>query len=266
MIPYLLRPYGHTHRDEVRSPAKGNRAQFWFAASALTLIIASDFKFRVREPSKAFSGGIDSFVFLELALYGFVGLYLWRRFGRRPRVGRTFFAPVYFVCLFVGLMALSLTYTPYRPYGSVRVAEMAVLLGLVLVAVRHASRGDLHQFAHFYIALIAGSVVYGVLVPSSPVTKLQVGRFTWLAIHPTVSGAMTGYRHGSDRRLSDRGRPPASRHLLASAAATGARSRWSAAVSSARRRAARSSGRWPASSSSCSRCGDGERRCRSSVR
>jgi O-antigen ligase len=192
VIPYLLRPYGFTPAvDQVRSPAKGNRAQFWFAASVLTLIVASDFKFRVRPPTQAVGGGVDSFVLIELALYACVGLYLWRRFGRRPRLGRTF-AAVYFACLFVGLMALSLAYTPYPQYGLVRVAEMAVLLGLVLVAVRHASRGDLHQFAHFYIALIAGSVVYGVLVPSSPVTKLQVGRFTWLAIHPTVSGAMTG--------------------------------------------------------------------------
>jgi O-antigen ligase len=192
VIPFLLRPYGTTPAlDDVRSPAKGNRARFWFAASALTLIVASDFKFRVRNPNATFSGGVDSFVLIELALYACVGLYLFQRFGRRPRLRRTS-APVYFACLFVGLMVLSLAYTAYPTYAFVRVAQMCVLLGLVLVAVRNGTRGDLHQFAHFYIALIAGSVVYGVLVPSAPVTKLQAGRFTWLAIHPTVSGAMTG--------------------------------------------------------------------------
>ncbi|HMC71824.1 MAG TPA: O-antigen ligase family protein, partial [Mycobacteriales bacterium] len=108
-----------------------------------------------------------------------------------PRIRRT--PPhLYLGCFFVGLMVLSVTYSAYPQYALVRAGQMCVLLGLTMVAAHKATRADLHWFAHGYIALIAVSVVYGVFVHSTPITKLQAGRFTWLAIHPTVSGVLTG--------------------------------------------------------------------------
>lgn len=170
-------------------PARRNR--WWFGICALTLIVASDYKLRVRDPNNAFRGKIDGLVLAELALYGIVGLYLVLAHGRPPRIRRT--PPhLYLGCFFVGLMVLSVTYSAYPQYALVRAGQMCVLLGLTMVAARKATRADLHWFAHGYIALIAVSVVYGVFVHSTPITKLQAGRFTWLAIHPTVSGVLTG--------------------------------------------------------------------------
>jgi O-antigen ligase len=89
-------------------------------------------------------------------------------------------------------MVMSVAYSAYPQYALVRAGQMLVLLGLTLVAARVATRADLHRFAHLYIAVIAASVVYGVVVPSPPVTDQQEGRFTWFAIHPTVSGVLAG--------------------------------------------------------------------------
>jgi exopolysaccharide production protein ExoQ len=167
------------------------RGRWWFGICTLTLIVASDYKLRVRDPKSAFGGKIDGLVLVELALYGIVGLYLALVHGRPPRIRRT---PLhlYLACFFVGLMVLSVVYSAYPQYAVVRAGQMCVLLGLTLVAARKATRADLHWFAHAYIALVAASVVYGVVVHSRPVTKLQAGRFTWLAIHPTVSGVIMG--------------------------------------------------------------------------
>jgi O-antigen ligase len=165
--------------------------RWWFAICALTLIVASDYKLRVRNPRQALGGSIDSLIVLELFLYGLVGLYLVFTRARPPRVRRTQ-AHLYLACLFVGLMVLSVVYTAYPEYALVRAGQMCVLLGLVLVAAREATRADMHRFAHAFIVLVAGSVVYGIVVPSQPVTPLQAGRFTWLAIHPTVSGVLGG--------------------------------------------------------------------------
>jgi exopolysaccharide production protein ExoQ len=168
--------------------AKGH---YWFAICTIALIIASDYKIRTRDPSQTFHASVDSLILIELALYGCVGLYLLLAHARRPRIRRT--KPIiYLACFYVGLMAFSVAYTAYPEYALVRVGEMGVLLALILVAARSATRADLHRLAHFYIALISVSVVYGVLIPSPPVTKLQAGRFTWLAIHPTITGVLLG--------------------------------------------------------------------------
>lgn len=169
----------------------GILGQWWFAICVITLIIASDYKVRVRDPHATLGGSIDAYIVLELALYGLVALYLISNHLRPPRVRRTE-ANIYFACLYVGLMVLSLTYTPYPLYAIVRAGQMSVLLALVLVAARVATRADMHRFSHAFLSLIVLSVLYGVAAPSPPVNSLQVGRFTWLAIHPTLSGVLTG--------------------------------------------------------------------------
>ncbi len=168
--------------------------KWWFAICTITLIVASDYKTRVRDPKSTLGGGIDPTVLLELALYGLVGLYLVLRKMQPPRLGhiKRVQPHIYLACAFVGLMVLSVVYTAYPQYALVRACQMCVLLGLMLVVVRIGTRADMHRFAHAYIVLIFFSVLYGVAVKSPPVNRLQVGRFTWLAIHPTTSGVLAG--------------------------------------------------------------------------
>ena len=191
MTDLLHHPGAFVSPETSRRLRTDARGRWWFGVCTLILIVASDYKLRVRDPNNAFGGKIDGLVLVELALYGMVGLYLVFAHGRPPRLRRT--PPhLYLASFFVGLMVLSVAYSAYPQYAVVRAGQMCVLLGLTLVAARKATRADLHWFAHSYIALIAASVVYGAFIHSTPVTKLQAGRFTWLAIHPTVSGVLTG--------------------------------------------------------------------------
>ncbi|MGZ6975497.1 MAG: O-antigen ligase family protein [Acidimicrobiia bacterium] len=185
-------PDGQPGSAEEEREVGGVLGPWWFAICVLTLIIASDYKLRVRDPRDALSGSIDPLIVLELGLYGLVGLYLAMNFaGHPPRLRRT--QPhLYLACLFIGLMVLSVAYTAYPQYALVRATQMCILLALVLVSAKHATRADMHRFAHGFIVLVCLSVVYGVVRPSPPVNSLQVGRFTWFAIHPTVSGVLAG--------------------------------------------------------------------------
>jgi O-antigen ligase len=182
-------PPASTTTPAVDPDPGGILGKWWFAICALTLIVASDYKFRARDPHATLGGSIDAYIVLELSLYGLVALYLISNHLRPVRVHRTQ-ANIYFACLYIGLMVLSITYTPYPLYAIVRAWEMCVLLGLVLVAARVATRADMHRFAHAFLGLITVSALYGIAVPSPPVTNQQVGRFTWLAIHPAQSGVL----------------------------------------------------------------------------
>ena len=174
-----------------RALRRSGLVDWWLPACTLTLIFASDYQLRNRPPGDALGASVDSTILIELALYGLVAGYLVFVHGAPPRI-RSVHPTVYFGALLIGLMALSLLYTPYPQYAVVRVGQMVVLLSLTVVAAAKATRVDFHRLAHAFMVLIALSIAYGVAVPSVPVNERQAGRFTWFAIHPTVSGILAG--------------------------------------------------------------------------
>jgi exopolysaccharide production protein ExoQ len=158
----------------------------WVMLASLALIIGSDYKFRTRDSTAAISGQIDVFILLELALYGAVGIYL---LATWTKPGRVLCAPEVLAAGFYVLMiVMSLSEAPYPAYAGARVVEMLILTGLALTIATRATRSDMHRLAHGFLVLVAGSVILGVLVPSEPISSQQIGRFTWLAIHPTTAG------------------------------------------------------------------------------
>lgn len=165
--------------------------RWWFAVCATALIVASDYKFRTRDPSQAISAAIDGAVVLELFVYALVGLAVIRRHGRPPRIARVP-AAVFLASFFTGLMVLSVTYASYPNYALVRSGQMVVLTSLMLLGASTVRREHLHRFLHAYLVVVMLSIVYGRVRPSTPLNDLQIGRFTWLAIHPTVAGVFTG--------------------------------------------------------------------------
>lgn len=179
------------HRLPMR-PSRWRRwvDDWWFAACGLALILGSDFKLRARDPTEALSGGVDTEVLIELLLYGAVGGYVMLRHLRPPiRIHIT--PPFYFAGCLVALIVVSVSYSPYPQYSLVRAVQVCILFALVVAAIRDATTDHLHRFAHAYLVLISASVVYGFARPSIALNRLQEGRFTWLAIHPTSSGVMT---------------------------------------------------------------------------
>lgn len=163
----------------------------WFAVCALSLLMASDYKLRVRSATATLGGGADAFILLEIAIYGLVAAHLVLSQRGFPRLRRLPLA-LYLAVAYVVLLVLSLSYTPYVALAGVRAAQTVVVLSLVLAVVHRGSRSHVHRFAHGFVVLVAASVLFGLLFPMPPVTSLQAGRFTWLMIHPVTAGVYVG--------------------------------------------------------------------------
>lgn len=164
---------------------------WWYAAACIALIFGSDYKLRLRDVHDAVGAGIDTEVLLEVALYGIVAVFILYSFPILPKARRVAIQ-VYLACCFAALIVLSVSYSPYKVYSAVRAVQFCVVILLLLAASQHATRAHFHRFAHAFLLLVCASIFYGIVKPSPPVNARQVGRFTWLAIHPTISGLLTG--------------------------------------------------------------------------
>ncbi len=160
------------------------------SALPLVLMVASDFKLRTRDITSSVKGGADPFVLLELGVYGLAGLLLLTIFpaGRRFRLVSL---PALLATLFFGMLMVSALYSPFPVMAVARAIELGVWLLLALTIARFADRADLHRFAHGFIVVVTGAVVLGKVYPQPPM-HLQVGRFTWLRVHPVVAGIYLG--------------------------------------------------------------------------
>ncbi|MDV6013349.1 O-antigen ligase family protein [Haloechinothrix sp. LS1_15] len=156
----------------------------------LSVIIVSEFQFRMRGYQESLSGSPDLFVLLEVATYGGVALFLFLRFRPRPRIVPP---PAGLSCYLLGygfgcVLILSAAYSPFPMLAMVRAGQVVVVLALFAAIARYADRGALHRVAHAYCALMAAAVVFGILVPFPRET--QPDRFSWLYVHPVQAGEM----------------------------------------------------------------------------
>jgi exopolysaccharide production protein ExoQ len=173
------------------SPRQPRLSRWWLPLCVITLVIASDYQLRNRPPEAALAASVDTTIVFELAMYAVVAAYLVAVHGAPLRL-RTMYPTIYLAGLLIGLMGLSLAYTPSPQYAVVRIGQMVVLFSLTAIAASKGTRDDFHRLAHAFMVLVALSVAYGIAVPSIPVNERQAGRFTWFAIHPTVSGILAG--------------------------------------------------------------------------
>lgn len=171
-----------------RSSPVVRSAAYWPMVCVLTLIVASDYKFRLRADDQAVSGNADPFVLLEIGLYGVVALFLFLKF--RPGTGiRRTNAITYLAYAYTAVLVCSAFYSPYLALALVRGAQVVVVLSLSRSIARHATLADMHRIAHGFAGLMAGSVFFGLAVPF-PQLPTQIGRFTWLYVHPVQAGEM----------------------------------------------------------------------------
>lgn len=167
-----------------------DRGRNWYAVCVLTIIVADDYKVRVRPPEDTLSGGVDIFVILSLLTYASVAAYILLTQPSLPRIRRVS-ALTFLACAYVCLLVISLVHAPYPALAIARGVQVVILLGLALVASARATRADMHRFAHGFLVLVAASVVFGLLV-HMPRFPQQEYRFTWLRIHPVTAGVFAG--------------------------------------------------------------------------
>lgn len=163
----------------------------WVLLGALCMFVGSDYKFRTRSTTASISGSPDKFVLLELGLYAALAGYVLLKRAAPPRAVRLP-APLLLAVLYGVVMVVSVANTPYPWFGLVRTVEMSIGIGFAVVIGLQATREDLHRLTHGFMVLVTISVLYGIAVPSVPLSNQQVGRFTWLAIHPTIAGVYVG--------------------------------------------------------------------------
>jgi O-antigen ligase len=160
----------------------------WPVLCVLALVVASDYKFRLRANDQAVAGNADPFVLLEIGLYVLVACFLFLRLRPSSRLVRADLL-TYLVYAYAAVLAGSALYSPYPQLAAVRAVQVVILLALSRSIARRASPAAPHRIAHGFAVLITGSVAFGVLVPY-PRLPSQPDRFTWLYVHPVQAGEM----------------------------------------------------------------------------
>jgi O-antigen ligase len=176
-----------------RTPAVSRRAaarlpQGWVALLAISMLLASDYKFRARSVADALSGRPDIAVLLEIAVYGLVGCYLAvLLLSPGPRIAVT---PLLFCFVAYGLtMAASVLYATFPMLAAVRGVQLLIVCALCVAIVRVAELRSMHLFAHAFLAVVAASIAAGVVSPYQALSPDEVGRWSWLYMHPVPAGA-----------------------------------------------------------------------------
>jgi O-antigen ligase len=165
------------------------RSPSWPMVCVLLLVVASEYKVRLRADDDAISGNADPFVLLEMAAYGVVALFLFLKVRPSVRLNRANWL-VFLGYAYAAVVTVSALYSPYFSLAVVRAAQLVIMLALARSIVRHGGRAAMHQVAHACTVLVAASVVFGVLVPF-PRLPTQPDRFTWLYLHPVAAGQFT---------------------------------------------------------------------------
>ena len=178
-------------RARARGGPRSFLAAHWPALCVLLIIVASSYKWRVRNPTDAVSGSFDLANLVEIGLFGAVGLGLLVAFRRDLPLRHPPRGPLAAGAGYIGLVVVSASYSPYPAYAVVRAGEALVVLALAAALGRHASRAQLHGVAHAFVALVVVSAAVGLVLPFPVVSPLQVGRFTWLSVHPNVSSVFS---------------------------------------------------------------------------
>ena len=83
-----MTPMPRPARNRARGSWRFARGDRWFVACALAVLIASDYKFRVRSADLTFQNSIDAGIIVEIGLYGLVGVYLFLSHPPRFRIRR----------------------------------------------------------------------------------------------------------------------------------------------------------------------------------
>ena len=159
---------------------------WWVAAAALALMVASDWRLRRRDVTSSLSGAPDLAVVVEVIVYGALVLWLMLSFHWRPSV-RSARLLAFAAWAFAVLYALTALYSPFPLLGLVRGAQLLVIAALAQAIGSRATRRHLHVAVHAFLLLVAAGVLLGLLLGDDQ-SGTAIRRFTWLAVHPVLSG------------------------------------------------------------------------------
>jgi O-antigen ligase len=159
----------------------------WPVVLPILLMVVSDFDWRQRAETESLSGRPDLAVLLEVAVYGAVALFLLNIYIQRP--ARVRGAPAIVALWGFGVtMMVSAVLAPFPSLGIVRGGQLLVMCLLAAMLASWTTREHVRDTLHLFLVVVAAAVAFGVVFPFPPVSNLSAGRFTWLYVHPTISG------------------------------------------------------------------------------
>lgn len=184
--PNWLRQVGRAAEGGRRLPRLWPTA--WVTILPLLMIIGTEYKFRKRPLSSSLDGSIDVAIILELVIYALVLGYLVMFVVTPPRWRRP--TSVQFMLRgYAALMCVSVVYGLYPQLGAVRAVQLVIMVVFAAALANRASRRQMHQLAHGYLALITMSVFLG-LIWRVPFSINQEHRFNWMHVHSVIAAAM----------------------------------------------------------------------------
>ncbi|MDQ3574723.1 MAG: O-antigen ligase family protein, partial [Actinomycetota bacterium] len=152
----------------------------------ISLMLASDYKIRVRGVDQSLSGRPDATILIEIAVYAAVAAFLVLMLAGPPAWRRT--TPLLFAAWgFALTLAISASWSSQQALAMVRGLQLLVVCGLCQAISKHATRDHLHWFGHGFVVVVAISVFLGVAF-QLPRPQRLVSRFTWLYVHPVLAG------------------------------------------------------------------------------
>jgi exopolysaccharide production protein ExoQ len=157
----------------------------WPVVLPILLMLASDYKLRMRDRTQAVAGNPDLTILVEVAIYGLAALFLYRRFGLRPP-GRRPSTLALLAWIFVGYVALSATWSPYHQMAAVRGTQLLITAALSYTLATRATTADLHRLAHAFVVVVLLSIGIGV-AHNFGRTPETAHRFNWLYVHPVTA-------------------------------------------------------------------------------
>jgi O-antigen ligase len=173
--------------DTPRTKALSSTLLRWPVVLPILLMVVSDYDWRQRSATESLAGRPDLAVLLEIAIYGAVGLYLVNIYAQHPKRVRA--TPAIVALWGFGVtMTVSAALAPYPTMALVRGAQLLVMCLVATMLASTATPKDVIDTLHVFVLVVLASIVFGVLFPFPAVTHLSAGRFTWLFVHPTLSG------------------------------------------------------------------------------
>ena len=85
-------------------------------------------------------------------------------------------------------MTVSAALAPYPTMALVRGAQLLVMCLVASMLASTATPRDVIDTLHVFVLVVVASIAFGVVFPFPAVSHLSADRFTWLFVHPTLSG------------------------------------------------------------------------------
>jgi exopolysaccharide production protein ExoQ len=173
--------------EEEHRPPPRVFGKTWIAFALLLMMVVSEYRFEGRSQQEALAGNADTRATAEVVVYVLVAV-LCLMYVARPPTGRRLPSLLVMRWGFTLSMLFVAFFSPFPKLAIVRAVQLIIVTWLCQLIATEADREQLWKFTHAFIVLVVVSIGVGLAIPF-PREFIGEARFTWLLVHPNISGA-----------------------------------------------------------------------------